>query len=458
MSALRKGLHLHFDPQSGIAGDMTVAALVDAGVPARVVASAVAAMKIPGLRVAFEARRRGAFVGRGFVVRWPGKPRAGRAGHRGAAHQRQHHQHEQHHHPPAHEHDGHDHDRDHGHVHHGHRHDHDHGHDHRDYQDIRALLRRARLPADARTLAEKMFAAIARVEAALHGVPVARVAFHEVGAYDSIADVVGAAAAIAWLEPSGVTSAPPVLGRGHVHTAHGVVAVPAPATAALLAEIPVRLEGSGELTTPTGAAILATVAGVFSPPPAMRLVAQGLGAGTRELADRPNVLRVLCGEPLGRALPLSASDVVLLEANLDDMNPQLVAPLLDALFAAGAVDAWVANIVMKKGRPALLVSALAPIPATGTVEAAFFAHSTTLGVRKQPASRAVLDRSMTTVATPYGRVAIKIAARDGVVLSAAPEFESCRRAAARAGVPVRVVQQAAAGAATRILASRSPRR
>jgi hypothetical protein len=302
-------------------------------------------------------------------------------------------------------------------------------------------------------LAEEIFRRIAEVEAELHGVPVARVAFHEVGAYDSIADVVGAAAAIAHLAPSSVTATAPVLGTGSVATDHGRVAVPAPATAALLAGMPTRSEGHGELTTPTGAAILAAVVDEFGPPPPMRLAGQGFGAGTRELSDRPNVLRVLLGVPLGAALGPSAPDVLLVQANIDDMSPQLVEPLATALFAVGAVDVWSTPIVMKKGRPALEVSALVAADLRPALEQAFFRHSTTLGVRVIAANRTVLARSIARVKTRFGPVTVKLAALDGVVIGAAPEFEDCKRLAARAKVPVREVWTAASAAAAPLLAS-----
>jgi len=459
MKRLSKGLHLHFDPLSGIAGDMTVAALVDAGVPAKVVSEAVAAMKVAGLDTRFERRQRGAYVGTGFVVSWPGG--AGKKGREGHAHD-----HEGHDHGPGghgHAHDGHDHAHD-GHGHDGHGHNHDRpksrraargapkslppsSASHRDYASIRKLLAKAPLDADARALAEEIFALIAQAESALHGVPLDRIGFHEVGAYDSIADIVGAAAAIAWLEPSAITSSAPVLGTGQVRTEHGLVPVPAPATTLLLSDAPVRCEGIGELTTPTGAAILAATVDRFGPMPPARLVAQGFGAGTRQLTDRANVLRVLLGEPLGQTLPDSADEVVVLEANIDDMNPQLVEPLFAALFAAGAVDAWATPILMKKGRPALTVSALVPPPAVSAVVQAFFENSTTIGLRTRPMGRVTLSRSSATVKTPYGKVSVKLAALDGKVLGATPEFEDCRRLAKAAKVPVRVVWAAAMSAA-----------
>jgi uncharacterized protein (TIGR00299 family) protein len=418
-----QGLHLHFEPVAGIAGDMAVAALVDAGVPPRVVADAVAAMGVRGLRTRFERRKRGAFVGRGFVVSWPGME--------------------------------HDH-------HHEHEHDHEHeranGHAHRDYAEIKRMLGRARVAAEVRALAGDIFARIADVEAELHGTTPARVTFHEVGAYDSIADVVGIAAALAWLQPASVGSLPPVVGTGRVRTAHGAVPVPAPATAALLRDVPIVAEGEGELTTPTGAAILAAVVGRYGPLPPLRIRAVGYGAGTRELHDRPNLLRAVVGQPLGAADEPAAPEVTLLEANVDDMNPQLVAPLGEALLAAGAVDVWSTAILMKKGRPALQVSALAPPAAVVDVQRAFFRHSTTLGVRMHALGRAVLGRAFARVDTPYGPVRVKVGALDGEVLGAQPEFEDCRRLAARAGAPVREVLAAATAAAHALVRPRTSKR
>jgi pyridinium-3,5-bisthiocarboxylic acid mononucleotide nickel chelatase len=451
VKALR-GLHLHFEPSSGIAGDMAVAALVDLGVPPSVVTTAVKAMGVRGLRVGFGKRKRGAFVGKSFDVTWPGKVRR-------RAHEYDHHYgltltgRASHAHDHDHD-DGHDHE--HGHEHSdGHTHAHD--HDHRDYAEVKRLLKKARLDADARALAGDIFERIAEVEAHLHGTKVDRVAFHEVGAYDSIADVVGVAAAIAYLEPASIGSLPPVVGTGHIHTAHGAVPVPAPATAALLAGIPILPEGEGELTTPTGAAILAAVVDRFGALPPLKLRAAGYGAGTKQLADRANVLRAIVGEPLGTPDTAAAPEVLLLEANIDDMSGELVAPLFDALAEAGAVDVWSAPILMKKGRPAVQVSALAPPAAAAAVERAFFRNSTTLGLRRRPLERVVLARSFVKVETRYGAVRAKLAALDGEVLGAHPEFEDCRRLAARARVPVREVVAAAAAAARAWLTGRGAR-
>ncbi|HEY0709265.1 MAG TPA: nickel pincer cofactor biosynthesis protein LarC [Polyangia bacterium] len=521
-----QGLHLHFDPTSGIAGDMTIAALVDAGVPRAVITDAIAAMKVPGLRVSFERRQRGAYVGTGFVVRMPGDAASAADDHDHADHDHDlsghdddhdhsghdhDHDHSGHEHDHDHDHDhaGHDHDHDHDHDHAGHDHDHDHdhapvtpsrprrkskttpargakpatrttkakarrqrlapaakstgtrakrtqpssAHNHRDYAAIKRLLKNAGLHADVKALAGDIFARIATAEAALHGVPVERIAFHEVGAYDSIADIVGTAAAIVWLAPISVSASPPLVGTGTVRTAHGVVPVPAPATALLLEGIPMIAQGQGERTTPTGAGILAAIVDHFGPAPPMRLVSQGFGAGTKDFTDRANVLRVMLGEPLGEALPDSADEVMLLESNIDDMNPQLVEPLFEALFAAGALDVWAMPITMKKGRPALTVAALAAHDKVEPVTYAFFEHSSTIGVRMSPRARTALARSAATVNTPFGKVAVKLSAADGRVLSATPEYEDCRRLATQQKIPVRSVLAAAAAAAQALLAS-----
>jgi len=442
-------MHLHFDPCSGVAGDMTVAALVDAGVPQKVVRDAIAALGLKKLKVGFETRKRGAFVGLGFTVDFPGKE-------------------SEHGHGDGHD-DGHGHGHDHDHEHdHGHDHGHEqghgrqqahagHAHEHRDYAEIRRLLRRARLDGKLRAMAEEMFARLAEAEARIHGIAVDKVRFHEVGAWDSIADVVGATAALAWLAPASISSTFPVLGTGTIRTAHGLIPVPAPATAAILHGKPVLSEGTGELTTPTGAAILATVVQSFGPAPAMRLQAQGFGAGTREHGDRPNVLRVLLGEPIGQALPASAAEVVLVAANIDDMNPQLAEPLMTALFDAGAVDAWLAPIQMKKGRPAMEVSALCPTDALVAVEEAFFANSTTIGLRRHAMQRTVLDRSLAKVDTTYGQVRVKVASRQGALVGATPEFDDCRSLATRAKVPVRRVLAEANAAALMLVSGRKRR-
>jgi uncharacterized protein (TIGR00299 family) protein len=329
-------------------------------------------------------------------------------------------------------------------------------HAHRDYAEIRRLLRRATLDRDAKALAEEIFARIAEVEAALHGVALDKVGFHEVGAFDSIADVVGASAAIAWLAPGSIGSSAPVVGTGIVHTAHGPLPVPAPATAALLRGIPLIAEGVGELTTPTGAAFLACVVDAFGAAPPLTLSAIGYGAGTRELSDRANVLRVMLGATVGQPSAPSAESALLLQTNIDDMSPQLLPALMDALLAAGALDVWSSSIAMKKGRPAFEVSALVEPGRLDAVRRAFFLNSTTLGLRLSPVTRATLARATTSVTTPWGAVGVKVGALDGEPVNAQPEFDDCRRLAAAARIPVKRVWTAALAAAHAVALAPAP--
>jgi uncharacterized protein (TIGR00299 family) protein len=364
-----------------------------------------------------------------------------------------------------HDHDhAHDHDHDHDHVHvHVHEHEHEHEHEqgqgqgrgqgqgqgqgqgggHRHYREIREMLETC-LTDGVRARAMAIFERIAVVEARLHGVSVDEVAFHEVGAVDSIVDIVGAAAALAWLAPARITARRVPLGGGSVMTAHGRLPVPAPATLELLAGAEVEAGGDTELTTPTGAAILAASASSYGPMPAMRVVAVGWGAGDRDLGDRPNLLRVVAG--VRSELADAASDeIAVVEANIDDMNPELCEPLLEAVFAAGAVDAWFTSIVMKKSRPALTVAALCPPAARDAVAAAILRESTTIGVRFSTRQRTILPRHLVEVDTPWGRVPVKVAG-DGDSANAAPEYEACRRLALSAGIPVKRVYLAALAA------------
>ncbi len=405
------GTELYFDCFSGIAGDMTLGALLDLGVPEAAVRAELDKLPVKNYRLTREQVKRGALVGNKIHVLVDEE------------------------HPHSHHHHGDD-----QHEHHHERHHHHHTH----YRDIKAMLER-HLDGEVLRRALAMFDRIAVVEARLHGVTVEEVAFHEVGAIDSIVDIVGAAAALAWLKPSRVTSRRVPLGGGTVETAHGRLPVPAPATLELLAgaEVEAGIEADGELTTPTGAAIVAASASGFGPLPPMRVVGVGWGAGDRELADRPNLLRVVAG--VRGAASAGADEVVQVEANVDDMNPELCEPLLEALFAAGAVDAWFTPIVMKKSRPALTVAALCPPAARAAVAAALLRESTTIGVRFSTLARTVLPRRSVAVETPWGPVPVKVAG-EGELANAAPEYEACRRVAAAAGIPVKRVYAAALAA------------
>ena len=421
-----RGAHLYLDCYAGIAGDMTLAALIDLGVPEQVVRDAIAALGLPEIELATSRVRHGALVGLKVDVLHRGRV-AGSAhgvvipgsGNRGARHRT---------------------------------------HAHRAYRDIRALVT-ARSTAEIARHALAIFDRIALAESRMHGVPLEEIAFHEVGAADSIADIVGCAAAFAWLAPSAVSCRVVPLGGGSVRTAHGVLPVPAPATLELLAGCSVEAGGDSEMTTPTGAALVAAAVSGFSsnrpsaarfgPMPTGRVLGVGWGAGTRDVPERPNLLRVVALEPLAAA----STTVDLLEANIDDMSGELAAPLLEALLAAGALDAWLQPILMKKGRPALLVCALVPAASVSSVEEALFRESTTLGVRRSARTRTVLDRELVTVETALGLVEVKLAGRRNAagvltqIYTAMPELESCRKLAIAQNVPLRRVYELAAALA-----------
>jgi uncharacterized protein (TIGR00299 family) protein len=422
MSSLR-GLHLHFDAPSGAAGDMTLGALFDLGVPVEAVTEVLRRLPVTGYELTVAKGKRGGLVGTDVKVAIEGG----------------HHVHDH----------VHDHVRDHAHVHergldHGHADAHAHGHAHRHYGDIRAMLD-AHLEGRARELARGIFDRIAAAEAKLHGLPVDEVAFHEVGAIDSIVDVVGSAAAIAWLAPSSVSASPPATGSGTVRSAHGVLPVPAPATLEIAAAAGMPIVDGGiarELLTPTGAAILATIVETWGAAPALTVRAVGYGAGDDDLPDRANLLRATVGERLARA----AHELVRVEANLDDMNPELCEHVAEKLFAAGAVDVWWTPIAMKKSRPALMLGALAPPDVLDAVARTVLVETTTLGVRFDPVERRVLDRRSVDVGTEYGAISVKLGILDGRVVNVAPEHDSCRAAAARTGAPLKAVYAAALAA------------
>jgi len=316
----------------------------------------------------------------------------------------------------------------------------------RDWAAIRDLIDGSALDEAVKGAALAVFGRLAEAEAAVHGVPVERVHFHEVGGVDALVDIVGACAALALLGVDQIYSGPPPLGAGFVRAQHGLLPVPAPATAALLARAsaptaPMPAGGDGveaELLTPTGAAILTTLAEFRRPPFAPAAV--GYGFGRREL-PWPNALRVWLGEAAAGAGPDGGE--LLLATNIDDMNPQFYEPLLDRLFAAGALDAWLAPITMKKGRPATTVHVLCAADRRRELEEILILHTTTLGVRAAPVERTKAARRTETVATRWGDVRLKLRAWNGRVIDAAPEYDDCLALARGYDVPIREVWQEA---------------
>lgn len=317
------------------------------------------------------------------------------------------------------------------------------GHPHRSWRNIRELIDEAALPSGAADLAQRAFTLLARAEGRIHGIAPEDVEFHEVGAIDSIVDVVGAALLVDALAPERIVALPPPSGSGTIKSAHGSIPVPAPATLEVLRGRPLRPSGPGERTTPTGAALLAAWTDPVEALPGMAVEAIGYGAGTRRWDDAPNLLRAVLGKTAGAQ---KGETAWVLETNLDDLSPQLLAVALEAALVAGALDAWVAPLTMKKGRPGHLLGALCSDESKAAVETAFFRETSTLGIRASRVSRTVLDRESREVATPYGKVRVKLGRLGGALLNAAPEFEDCKRAAREHGVPVKEVMAAALAA------------
>jgi pyridinium-3,5-bisthiocarboxylic acid mononucleotide nickel chelatase len=302
------------------------------------------------------------------------------------------------------------------------------------------------LSTTARGRARTLFRRLAEAEAAIHDVPIERVHLHEVGALDSIIDIVGASFAIEWMRADRIVSSPLNLGSGMVDCAHGRFPVPAPATARLVAGVPVYASGPAvELTTPTGALLVTGHASSYGPLPQMAIERIGYGAGARDLPGSPNVLRVIVGEATEARMATGSipERVTLLEFETDDMNPQLFGPLMESLQAAGALDVFYTAVQMKKNRPGTLVTVIAPPERRVALAEIVFRETTTLGVRYHDVLRDCLAREERRVETPFGRVRVKVARLGGRVVNAAPEFEDCLQLARQQGAPVKDVQAAA---------------
>lgn len=492
-----RGATLYFDCYAGIAGDMTLGALLDLGVPESVVREPLARLAMQDWSLQVHKVRRGVMMATKVDVL--GGEDAPHQPHPGHSHTHSH-PHSQaaagtvtaqfhrvqaesgkskaaaalHSHPHPHPHGLHDHHSHHDlhapkppapelhqhqastelHAAHG-------GHPHVHYAQIRALILDAGLEPDITARALRMFDRLAEVEGAIHGVSVAEVSFHEVGAVDSIVDIVGTAAALSWLAPKRIVSRAVAVGSGMVRTAHGLLPVPAPATAALLAGA--QVEGGGppfELTTPTGALILASFASGYGAMPSMQVLALGYGAGTRELPDRPNLLRVIAGIEPAASAPAPSPDLgpatgercVVIEANIDDMNPQLFEPLLHGLLQAGARDVWLTPVQMKKGRPGTVLSVLCDPGLAGALTRQLLRESTSLGVRSYEVTRTMLDREIREVSTEFGGVQVKLG-RDPQtqqLWNVAPEFASVQKQALAHSVPLKTVYAAALAAASKL--------
>ena len=379
----------YFDCFSGAGGDMIVGALLDAGLELAALEQRLSSLGVEGYRLEARKIRKQGFAATQFTVHATGQD------------------------TPA----------------------------FRNLTDIRQIIDGSTLSESVKASTRRVFERLAEAEARVHGVPVEQVHFHEVGAVDTLVDVVGACIGLEMLGVETVYCSPIPVGSGTVTCEHGVLPVPAPATAELLKGVPLA-DGNetGELTTPTGAAILTTLASRFVPLPAMTVEAIGLGAGTRDGANRPNLLRVFLGKPHAVG---QADEIEVLEANLDDISPEAVAYAVERLLQSGALDVYTQPIYMKKGRPAVLLTVLsAPEKADG-LEEIIFAETSTFGVRRRTARRTKLDRIFETVTTGFGQVRVKVGRRHGKVVTVAPEFEDCRKAAEAHGASFRDVMQEA---------------
>jgi uncharacterized protein (TIGR00299 family) protein len=312
---------------------------------------------------------------------------------------------------------------------------------HRTWSDVRDLIEGAGFPERVERRAQEAFRKLAEAEARVHGTSVEAVRFHEVGALDAIADVCGVALALEDLDVDRVVSSPVPAPRGFAEGAHGRLPLPPPATLELLKGAPIYgVDLDVELVTPTGAALLATLAEPFGPLPSMRLEAIGYGAGSRDLTAIPNVVRVLLGEAVDEG---AMATVSLIEANLDDLSPELVPDAAEACFAAGALDVWATPVQMKKGRPGIVLSALARPPDERRVAEAVLRETSTLGLRIAQLRRWELERDEQTVEVAGDRVRVKIGRLDGEVINVAPEHDDCAAVANRTGRSVKSVWAAA---------------
>jgi len=424
---------LYLDIFSGISGDMFIGALLDLGVDARQLERELRKLKLDGWHLHVARRQKSGIEGVKLDV------------HLADAHDHQH---------------GHHHDPDHSHHHDGHEHDHGHGHhrheENRTFAEIKKLIGRSKLSAWVKKKSIAVFQRVAEAEGKIHGQPPERVHFHEVGAVDSIVDIVGACIGLELLGRPLVLAAPVVEGTGWVNCAHGRFPVPAPATLAILGARGIgvtQCDEPHELVTPTGAALLAEFAENFGPMQNLTAEKIGFGLGTRDHQTRPNVLRAV----LGRASKVQGSKfkapdwetdrIAVLETNLDDVSGEILGHFVETALAAGALDVFHTPIQMKKNRPGVLLTVLCAEADADKFSEMILRETTAFGVRRTLAERRKLRREFARVKTPFGEVVVKIGRLDGKVIQAAPEFESCKKLAVRAKIPLKRAYDAAFKAA-----------
>jgi pyridinium-3,5-bisthiocarboxylic acid mononucleotide nickel chelatase len=397
MTSAGAGRHAWVDATAGVAGDMLLAALVDAGAPLAILQGAVDAVMPDSIRLASTLVSRAGLRATKVDV-----------------------------HPTV---------TDQG---------------HRSWRDIPGLLEHADLAAQVRERARRVFGRLAEAEARVHGVAAGEVHFHEAGGWDSIADVVAVCAALDWLGVTSMSCSAVALGSGRVAASHGSLPVPVPAVLEMSAGWRVLSGGEGELATPTGMALLTALSQESCDLPAMSVRTVGVGAGTADVPGHPNVVRVVLGDRTGRTgRPDDPEIMSVLETNVDDMDPRVWPTVLASLLDAGAADAWLVPIVMKKGRPAHTLAVLTPVNRGDTLRRLIFELTSTIGVREVAVTRIALDRFWVPLPVAGGQVRLKVAHRGGEVLHATPEFDDAAKVAAERSVPVRRVLEEAVAAAER---------
>jgi pyridinium-3,5-bisthiocarboxylic acid mononucleotide nickel chelatase len=380
----------YFDCFSGISGDMTLGALVDAGCPVEHLRSELRGLQVPGWELSAERVWKNGMAATSVTV---------------TAQDRQ---------------------------------------KHRSLNTILEILESSKLAGPVCDRARAIFTKLGEAEARVHDVPLEKIHFHEVGAVDAIVDIVGACIGFHFLGLEKFACSALNVGGGTVKMAHGTLPVPAPATANLLQGKPTYSNGvPKELVTPTGAAMVATLCDSFGPQPAMSVAAIGYGAGTADLEGQPNVLRIMIGEEAEKTVPGFDEEIAVIEANLDDMNPQIYGYFLEKALAAGALDVYTTPVQMKKNRPGTLLTVLCTPQDTHTLMSLIFAETTTFGARTYRAARRTLPREFVSVSTDFGEVRIKISRMNGRILHVAPEYDDCRRLAVEKNVPLqRVISEA----------------
>lgn len=392
---------LYYDCFAGISGDMNLGALIDLGVDPGYLEKELLKLPVQGYELVVKRDMRKGISGTRVEV---------------VLHDD--HEHTAHHH-------GHNHDHHHGHVHHA----------HNAYSEIRHMIIHSGLNDHVKALSLAIFLKVAEAEAKIHNKPVNDVHFHEVGAVDSIVDIVGAAICIDFFSPDSILCSTVEVGGGMVQCAHGLYPVPAPATTEILQHMPVR-KGTVdyEATTPTGAAILAACAEKFTDRVEFTIQKTGYGIGMKDSVI-PNVLRVMLGETAA-ADEITSSSAFIIECNIDDMNPEFYDYTIDALFSAGAKDVFITPIIMKKSRPAVKLSVLCTPEVENTINEVLFRETSTLGVRKYAVDKTMLERRIEKISTQYGDIQLKSAFYQGVCIKSKPEYDDCANIARSAGIPV----------------------